>query len=373
MEMAHSCEDFCTSTVQEPSTEASEPFICRICLDLVYKPVVQACGHIFCFWCAFNAMDCQRQSQCPICQWPYMYFPRVCTLLHFMLMKAIPEKYERRSHEIQLEEEEKQVFSPTLLGFAKTCRVSIDNVVPYSQNGDASNDASTTCEGNNEHHNILGSSQTESVECAEGDVGCAQRNTRNTGSVPGILTVDDFCCALCNGLLYRPVVLNCGEAFCESCLKNSTTSKVLQCPSCRAPHPGGSVLICLELHQYLESAFPTEYSKKQLLQQQAENSQSLDYVGDYEAEGYFHEGVGCDGCGMFPIMGNRYKCKECTEMNRMIGFDLCGSCYASSGSLMGRFSQEHRANHHMELVKQDYTTLLPTERMIATTVNSYVG
>ncbi|XP_020251710.1 uncharacterized protein LOC109829053 [Asparagus officinalis] len=40
-----------------------------------------------------------------------------------------------------------------------------------------------------------------------------------------------------------------------------------------------------------------------------------------------HIGVGCDTCGMYPITGKRYRCKDCKEE---IGFDLCETCYNSS-------------------------------------------
>ena len=33
-----------------------------------------------------------------------------------------------------------------------------------------------------------------------------------------------------------------------------------------------------------------------------------------------HRGVRCDGCGMLPIIGPRYKCKDCQD------FDLCHQC-----------------------------------------------
>ena len=33
-----------------------------------------------------------------------------------------------------------------------------------------------------------------------------------------------------------------------------------------------------------------------------------------------HNGITCKNCGMFPIVGIRYKCMECDE------FDLCEKC-----------------------------------------------
>jgi len=73
-----------------------------------------------------------------------------------------------------------------------------------------------------------------------------------------------------------------------------------------------------------------------------------------------HYGVGCDGCGVYPIAGRRYKCLDCAED---IGFDLCGECYddgvhkrASVGDgnvATGRFNQQHRPDHSMEEMKQD--------------------
>eukprot|EP00250_Pteridium_aquilinum_P021830 c25238_g2_i1 orf=565-1932(-) len=356
----HSCKSSCTSISQELLSKGSEPFNCSICSKLVYKPIVQACGHIFCFWCTYQAMNIRRESHCLVCRRPFKYFPRVCELLHFALTKAVPEEYERRGQEIQRAEEQKQVFSPRFLesprhtwsprsleavaGF--NSQMAILSMTPRSGNTAIRSNANAQA-GNNDHSNALGCEEAAQNENLQRDTGCAKKDN---SSMQSILTVEDFCCSFCNGLLYRPVVLNCGEVFCESCLKTST-SKVLRCPSCRAPHPAGSVLICLELHQYLESAFPTEYLKRNLLQS-AEKTQSsvcnTADAGDCKREGRLHVGVGCDGCGMFPIEGDRYRCADCKEI---IGFDLCGSCYNNGGSRLGRFNQEHQPNHHMEQVQ----------------------
>jgi len=81
---------------------------------------------------------------------------------------------------------------------------------------------------------------------------------------------------------------------------------------------------------------------------------------------YVHFGVGCDGCGVYPISGRRYKCQDCSEE---VGFDLCGDCYEdgihkrtvadSEGgdvAAAGRFNQQHRPNHMMKEIEPDKNT-----------------
>ena len=49
-----------------------------------------------------------------------------------------------------------------------------------------------------------------------------------------------------------------------------------------------------------------------------------------------HYHVACDGCGMKPIVGVRYKCTACDN------FDFCGSCYQASRADFSRhFGGEH--------------------------------
>lgn len=49
---------------------------------------------------------------------------------------------------------------------------------------------------------------------------------------------------------------------------------------------------------------------------------------------------------MFPIVGDRYQCKDCTER---IGFDLCADCYKIRSKIPGRFNQQHTPDHEFEL------------------------
>jgi hypothetical protein len=100
---------------------------------------------------------------------------------------------------------------------------------------------------------------------------------------------------------------------------------------------------------------------------------------------YVHLGVGCDECGEYPILNDRYKCLDCPEE---CGYDLCGTCYknntmkrrrdggtggggtsrggdttsattapAPADVAVGRFNQQHQPDHRMELQQRKMTGL----------------
>ena len=50
---------------------------------------------------------------------------------------------------------------------------------------------------------------------------------------------------------------------------------------------------------------------------------------------------------MCPIIGERYKCKDCLVK---IGFDLCEGCHNRSANLPGRFNQQHTPEHKFVIV-----------------------
>lgn len=50
---------------------------------------------------------------------------------------------------------------------------------------------------------------------------------------------------------------------------------------------------------------------------------------------------------MYPIIGERYKCKNCVVR---IGYDLCKDCYTSPSTFPGRFNQHHTSDHEFEVI-----------------------
>jgi len=63
---------------------------------------------------------------------------------------------------------------------------------------------------------------------------------------------------------------------------------------------------------------------------------------------FVHHGVGCDLCGLYPIVGDRYRCIQCSRSERM-GYDLCGDCMAAHPETSrGRFNQHHTPDHVMD-------------------------
>ncbi|KAL0459304.1 UNVERIFIED_CONTAM: E3 ubiquitin-protein ligase PRT1 [Sesamum latifolium] len=187
-------------------------------------------------------------------------------------------------------------------------------------------------------------------------------------------SVDDVLCDSCNHMLFRPIVLNCGHAFCICCIVPQT-SEMLKCQVCQSPHPGDIPKVCLEFDHFLEEQFPKEYGlRREALQMKMKHEQFLseppttcsseagkesfhfsfssgeDPLPWWNASSKVHIGVGCDACGMYPIIGDRYRCKDCVEQ---IGYDLCKDCYTTRSKLPGRFNQQHTSEHKFEIVKSN--------------------
>ncbi|KAK9138282.1 hypothetical protein Sjap_008876 [Stephania japonica] len=361
----------------DPVEEIDEAFLCCICLDLLYKPIVLACGHISCFWCIHRAMNGMGKSYCPICRCPYRHFPSICQLLHFLLLKMYPLAY--RVREKQMLEEEKEIgfFSPEfeenltssdVLVSPSTSSISGSQDVPASCTFSAAiccpdimeslDNASTSTLGQNGDENI------EADRCMATEV---KHNFTNDGhkhksSVP--ICTTDLQCIACSELLFRPVVLNCGHVYCKSCIFMQVDEQ-FRCQLCESPQPKGLLKVCLELDHFLEEHFSNEYAiRREAIRLQHIDSHQSAMQGWNCFENPFsstksnlqhsdlgrsiHYGFGCDYCGMFPIVGERHKCKDCNEL---AGFDLCGECYNSCSKRPGRFNQQHRPEHKFELVR----------------------
>lgn len=96
-------------------------------------------------------------------------------------------------------------------------------------------------------------------------------------------------CRICEQLLCRPVVLNCGHGkpmpwlyhmlgikvlvifsycscllsavYCEGCIVNQC-DKLCRCPACQMEHPNGYPNVFLVLDHFLEEQFPEEYASR---------------------------------------------------------------------------------------------------------------
>ncbi|XP_020248543.1 E3 ubiquitin-protein ligase PRT1-like isoform X3 [Asparagus officinalis] len=318
-------------------------FQCCVCLDLLYKPIVLACGHISCFWCVHRAMHGLRASHCAVCRQPYVHFPGICQLLHHLLLKMEPVAYKRREVEVLEEEKRLNVFSP-----------QFENSM-ITEDSDASEEIQKSTE------DLKASKVITSKEPCPPETGPEIGKHKQ-------VSVDDVLCELCKELLFQPSVLNCGHVFCDTCLSDLANGPLL-CPACQSPHPGGFPNVCLDLDHFLEEQFPTKYAvrkeKAQLkrVEWRLRESSSSSLQEGKKAEPHdlkddplfleedlrnVHIGVGCDTCGMYPITGKRYRCKDCKEE---IGFDLCETCYNSSSKLPGRFNQRHTPDHEFEVDK----------------------
>ncbi|XP_031285499.1 E3 ubiquitin-protein ligase PRT1-like [Pistacia vera] len=179
------------------------------------------------------------------------------------------------------------------------------------------------------------------------------------------ISIADVKCTACKQLLFNPVVLNCGHVYCETCIIKPTNEK-LMCQVCQCLNPGGLPKVCLELNQFLDEQLCKEYAarrdvveltkalrkhesttmccmKSGKLRSLVNSGEDITWWADLHPA--VHVKFGCDSCGMFPIIGERYKCIDCVEA---VGFDLCGHCYHTRSIIPGRFNQQHT---RLELVK----------------------
>lgn len=351
----------------------SHSFRCCICLDLLYKPIVLSCGHISCFWCVHRSMNGLRESHCPICRRPYNHFPSICVMLHRLLLKMYPIAYKMREIEILEDERRYDFFSPQLDNHA--CGPLVDNECHHLN--DSMQFSRIFCGSSSKTGSHENMEQLESVSVA------MNNGTSEQSSIEGItvagkklppnelnhnckqISIVDVLCTACKQLLIHPVVLNCGHVYCETCIITPTVQQ-LKCEVCRCLNPNGFPKVCLELDQFLEEQFSKEYAlrrdvilnhefatmcsmgagKSGFISSSGAKGEHSSWLAD--AHSKVHVGVGCDSCGMYPIFGDRYRCKDCKEAS---GFDLCRDCYITRSKLPGRFNQQHTPEHRLELVE----------------------
>ena len=77
-----------------------------------------------------------------------------------------------------------------------------------------------------------------------------------------IFNLDDFSCAICLDLIYKPILTPCNHAFCFACFteNNKLEIKITNCPLCRAEIPNNFKLaIDKEFEKKVELLFPEDF------------------------------------------------------------------------------------------------------------------
>ncbi|KAJ4842315.1 hypothetical protein Tsubulata_026596 [Turnera subulata] len=76
-----------------------------------------------------------------------------------------------------------------------------------------------------------------------------------------LISMADALCVSCKQLLHRPVVLNCGHVYCQTCIVNPV-EKMLRCQACQTLHPKVLPKVCLEFDKFLAEQFPRDYASR---------------------------------------------------------------------------------------------------------------
>ncbi|KAF5746328.1 hypothetical protein HS088_TW06G00499 [Tripterygium wilfordii] len=324
------------------SEDIRDSFICCVCLDLLYKPIVLSCGHMACFWCVYGSMSNLSESHCPICRHSYYHFPTICEMFHYLLLKLYPLTYKRREKQIMEEEKKHGLFSPQFDGHASALIADKD----CNHMMDSANSCTTTCESNtclwpssatkDPNANV---EQLESISVIQGnDITLSQHVSGESFEVQKAFTsekedlpqnelnenckqisIADLLCFACKQLLLHPVVLNCGHVYCENCIINPV-DQMIRCKVCNSSHPGGSPKVCLELAEFLKEQFPKDYALRiDTVQQKQANFEN-------ESQTTIHTKTGKEGVSLssVPARENPPWWAPSLKIHIGAGCDFCG-------------------------------------------------
>ncbi|KAF6767559.1 SPX, N-terminal [Kalmanozyma brasiliensis GHG001] len=108
-----------------------------------------------------------------------------------------------------------------------------------------------------------------------------------TTLLPILPAVDDYSCAICTSVAWRPVKLDCSHLFCLRCLVKLQRQGKDDCPLCRAP---GAVKTAdrrnmdEESDKYLQTWFPREVKEKSKDNEKERRKEDLEAMGLREKE-----------------------------------------------------------------------------------------
>lgn len=156
-----------------------------------------------------------------------------------------------------------------------------------------------------------------------------------------------FECVVSGELAYEPCVLSSGTIVSKHCIPEGGFKKDPDRLFACALH-GQIPKKSDTVEAAIREMFPKEYSQRAKDAPTARNQVSTKLQAT--EEDYVHIALGCDGCGMHPIIGNAYEDVDCPDW---VCFHVCEACYKLNFHkrvLSGRFNQVHMPDHRMVLV-----------------------
>lgn len=267
-----------------------EEFLCAATGKPLYLPVVTLGGVAYSYVALFDMfMRAQGAPICKVTQEPIHFLPSVCLPLHHHLLAQF--KGAMRSRKNQDEAEMRDKYG-----------LPVPNVT------DAPDE--------------------------EGEAGF----------------LEEFRCAVSGELAYEPCALSSGSIVSAHCVPDGGFRKdpdrLIACAlHGQAPRPSPT------LEAMIKSHFPDEYADRRA-SLQADGLIGTGFARgtcrafDAQAED-LHLGLGCDGCGLWPIRGKAWADADCGDR---VGFHLCDDCYQFSFHkrvLTGKCSQGHLPRHRM--------------------------
>lgn len=108
-----------------------------------------------------------------------------------------------------------------------------------------------------------------------------------TTLLPILPSVDDYSCAICTSVAWRPVRLDCSHLFCLRCLVKLQRQGKDDCPLCRAPGVVKSAdkrNMDEESDKYLQTWFPREVKEKSKDNEKERRAEELEALGFKERD-----------------------------------------------------------------------------------------
>ncbi|KAL8427705.1 hypothetical protein ACSSS7_007579 [Eimeria intestinalis] len=398
-----------TDEAEGQGVEIHRELICCVCFDLLQKPVLLQCGHVFCFWCAYRSMNAYEISVCPLCRCPFDCLPPICRPLYLFIMSKYPAAAARRDRELEALERQRTLKSPPhhliakgppgpaldLLPLTSTSlllllREEAPELLPLHLVVDL-RVAAAACKAEelwalSRTRRSPATTTTATAAAAAG--AAAGRGRGGGGGMADEVTSDTDEGPLRVGPVWRqgppqPGMRRHAGDTPAADISFEDSSEDIAFPAGVSASLGvfGDTSVGRHHHQQQQllllqhgnaaaargtggmrpptdtlqpapagaapAAAVSESSTDQQQQEQQQQQQLEETVDGGEA--FVHYGVICYMCGRLPIVGPRFKCIDCLSLAST--YDVCGACKEDAAVKAPRFASQHKPHHRLLLVE----------------------